>query len=451
MTSLLLSCPLLFCAQVAPKGFEANWESLDARPVPSWFMDAKLGIFIHWGVYSVPSFGKKGTYAEWYWDAMQNKKGETWAFHERVYGADFAYQDFASRFKAELFDASEWAQLFADAGAKYVVLTSKHHDGFCLWPSDEANRSWGRSWNSASIGPKRDLLGELSQAVREQGLRMGLYYSLYEWFNPLYLKDFERFRDEHFFPQFKDVVKRYRPSTIFTDGEWSHPSEEWRSPELLAWLFNESGAGEDVAINDRWGKECRSQHGGYFTTEYGEVGAGKELKEGRYWEENRSLGASFGYNRNENVGEYLSSEAVIHLLVETVSKGGNLCLNVGPREDGKIPPIMEERLRDLGRWLKINGEAIYGTRPWRVVSEGDHIKYTSKDDCVYAICLKWPGETLFLEEPKSTKKTRVQLLGWDGEISAERGRDTPVVTLKGMCPTACASSHAFVFKLEGVK
>ena len=180
-----LSAPLL------AQRYEPTWDSVDKRPTPAWFNEARFGIFIHWGTYSVPAYAPvipgKLAYAEWYWHAMTNGKdsakadeGEkrTWAFHQKAYGADFPYQNFAPKFKAELFDPDHWADVFANSGAKYVVLTSKHHEGFPLWPSKEASATWGRPWNAVEIGPQRDLLGDLSDAVRRKGLRMGYYYSL---------------------------------------------------------------------------------------------------------------------------------------------------------------------------------------------------------------------------------------------------------------------------------
>jgi alpha-L-fucosidase len=164
-----------------------DWASVDSRPTPAWWSDAKFGIFIHWGVYSVPAFAPKGEYAEWYWERLrapgnassardQAIRQETRAFHARVYGnADYA--DFAPQFRAEFFDANRWADVLQRSGAKYVVMVSKHHDGFALWPSKEADASWGRPWNAVEIGPKRDLVGELSTAVRARGLEMGFYYS----------------------------------------------------------------------------------------------------------------------------------------------------------------------------------------------------------------------------------------------------------------------------------
>ncbi|NMD34674.1 MAG: alpha-L-fucosidase, partial [Planctomycetes bacterium] len=208
--------------------YEPKWEALDTHPIPEWFQDARFGIFIHWGVYSVPSWAPKGQYAEWYWNRLESgvkgrapadTKSATWEFHVKTYGENFLYRDFAPLFRCEMFDPGQWADIFARSGAKYVVLTSKHHDGFCLFPSEHANRSWGHPWNSVDIGPRRDLLGELAEAVRAKGLKMGFYYSLYEWYNPLWLADKQAYIEKHLFPQFKDVVSRYKPAIIFSDGE----------------------------------------------------------------------------------------------------------------------------------------------------------------------------------------------------------------------------------------
>ena len=176
---LTIALTLLFAATLNAQTYQPNWDSLDKRPTPAWFTEAKFGIFIHWGTYSVPAYAPvipgKLAYAEWYWNAMTNGRDNphasaiqtgTWAYHQKVYGADFPYQNFASEFKAQLFDPDHWADVFARSGAKYVVLTSKHHEGFALWPSKEASATWGRPWNAVETGPQRDLLGDLTDAVR---------------------------------------------------------------------------------------------------------------------------------------------------------------------------------------------------------------------------------------------------------------------------------------------
>ena len=445
--ALFISALWLAGTAAAQGPYQPTWESLDSRPNPAWFSEAKFGIFIHWGVYSVPAWGPKGSYAEWYWRYMNDEKRPTSKYHDETYGEDFRYQDFAPMFKAELFDPAEWADLFARAGARYVVLTSKHHDGFCLWPSPD---SW--NWNSVDIGPHRDLAGDLTEAVRARGLKMGFYYSLYEWFHPLYTSDPERFVNEHMIPQFKDLVERYQPSLIFSDGEWEHPNEMWKSRELLAWLFNESAARDEVVVNDRWGKDTRSRHGGYFTTEYGRHHRMDQVSRQQYsWEENRGIGGSYGFNRNETIEDYSTSTALLHLLIETVSRGGNLLLNVGPTADGRIPVIMQDRLLEIGGWLAVNGEAIYGTRPWRVAAEGELVRYTSRDGAVYAICLDWPGKELSLAEPKLAKGGTVTLIGKQEPLRWRQKGGKLEIQVPTLAVNEVPSRHAYVFKLTGVE
>jgi alpha-L-fucosidase len=446
------------CAQP----YRATWESIDKRPTPAWFTDAKFGIFIHWGVYSVPAYAPvipgKLAYAEWYWNSMtqgQTAKANpiqagTWAYHQKQYGASFPYADFAPLFRAELFDADHWADVFARSGAKYVALTSKHHEGFALWPSKEASATWGRPWNAVEIGPKRDVLGDLTAAVRRKNLKMGFYYSLYEWYNPLWLTDKPKYIREHMTPQFKDLVTRYEPSIIFSDGEWDLSSAEWKSPELLAWLFNESKVKNDVVVNDRWGKDSRHKHGGYWTTEYtpGMSGAGHP------WEESRGMGFSYGYNRAERLSHYRTGRELVVMLADLVSRGGNLLLDIGPDADGTIPVVMEERLLQIGDWLRVNGDAIYGTRPWKVEkqwSAGEETKveynkeyetaydvtklvgkpaagkasieafFTAKGNDVFAILPRWPAGRITLKDMAGVKT--VALLGGSGVLPfvAEKG------------------------------
>jgi alpha-L-fucosidase len=359
---------LVGSASNAQERIAPDWESIDARPVASWFEDAKFGIFIHWGPYSVPAWSPKGTYSEWYQYWMETKSlfgngnftgTEVWDFHVKTYGEDFPYYRFGDMFRADLFDPDAWAELFERSGARYIVVTSKHHDGYTFWQSKEANDR-GFPWNSVDIGPKRDILGDLSAAMRRTDIKMGIYYSLYEWFHPWWMNDRERFVDAHFHPQFKDLITRYQPDIIWADGEWDMTAEEWKTPELLAWLFNESPVGQSIVINDRWGKGIRKKHGGYFTTEYE---AGTEYD--RPWEECRGMGFSFGYNRNEDAEDYNSPQTLVLMLVNTVSHGGNLLLDIGPDDRGRIPVIMQERLLQMGEWLRVNGESIYGTRKWK--------------------------------------------------------------------------------------
>ena len=490
MSRALWSClSVLLCAAGADaQTYQPSWESLDRRATPAWFQDAKFGIFIHWGVYSVPAYAPvipgKLAYAEWYWHAITEGQkpnanpvdAGSWEMHQRLYGADYPYANFAPQFRAELFDPAHWAEVFERSGAKYVVLTSKHHEGFALWPSAEASRTWGRPWNAVEQGPHRDLLGDVASAVRARGLKMGVYFSLYEWYNPLYLSDKPRFVAEHMMPQFKDVATRYKPSIIFSDGEWEMTSAQWRSPEMLAWLYNQSPVKDEVVVNDRWGSDTRHKHGGYWTTEYTPGMA----ETAHPWEESRGMGFSYGYNRAERVDHYHSGRELVLMLVDIVSRGGNLLLDIGPRADGMIPPIMEERLLQIGDWLKLNGEAIYGTRPWTrakqwTAGELPKVSYnqefeaaydfsrliaaprdgkasieaffTAKGDSFYVILPRWPGRRFTLKEYKGGRPRAITLLGAAAPLDFRIAAGTLTVDLPAL-PEELLAQPAWVLKFS---
>ena len=370
--------------------YEANWASLNTRKIPAWFNQDKFGIFIHWGIYSVPAYApvipNSGySYAEWYWFRMNEKQKDFMAFHNKNYGNSFAYQQFEPMFKAEMFEPDQWADLFKKSGAKYVVLTSKHHEGYTLWNSAEADRDWNRPWNSVTGTPHRDLLGDLSTSVRNAGLKMGYYYSLYEWFNPMWLHDKKKYVEQHMTPQFKDLVTKYKPSIIFSDGEWEISDTAWQSPKLLSWLFNESPVKEEVVVNDRWGNNTREKnHGSMYTTS--EYGSGMDAS--IIWEESQGVGHSYGYNRNEQLKDYKSSYELVLMLNDLVSRGGNFLLDIGPNADGTIPVIMQQRLTDIGDWLAINGEAIYGSTAWRQPSQWSEGLRADKNKASYMAAYK---------------------------------------------------------------
>jgi alpha-L-fucosidase len=432
----------------AGQRYEPTWSSLSSRPIPTWFTNAKFGIFIHWGLYSVPAWatnsnadGFGSNYSEWYWERLNNTKlkihKEFVEFHEKTYGPNFKYQDFAPKFTCELFDPAKWADIFKNAGAKYVVLTSKHHDGFALWPSRE---SW--NWNAVDAGPHRDLAGDLSKAVKNAGLHMGFYYSLYEWYNPLYRQDVKKYVDQHMLPQLKDLVTRYSPDIVWPDGEWDQPDSVWRSREFLAWLYNESPVKNSVVTNDRWGGG--RENGGFSTTEYG---SGKSSLE-KPWEECRGIGESFGFNRNENLEQYASSEKLVHTLIDVVARGGNLLLNIGPAADGTIPVIMQQRLKDIGDWLKVNGEAIYETTAWKDAPDlkTKDIRFTKKGRDLYVILTKWKDE-FELEGVTNIKK--VTMPGYTGNISAKKSGKKWIIKAPQLTPATNPCSYAWVYKISG--
>ncbi|XP_071813119.1 alpha-L-fucosidase-like isoform X2 [Apostichopus japonicus] len=429
--------------------YTPNWKSLDSRPIPDWYEDAKFGIFIHWGVYSVPSFGSEWFW--WYWQGQHSINYE--AFMRSNYRPGFTYTDFAPAFTAEFFNPKHWADIIEASGAKYAVLTSKHHEGYTLWPS---KFSW--NWNAKDIGPGRDLVGELSRAIRETHVRFGLYFSLFEWFNPLYLVDKKnnfkttQFVDLVMTPQLSEVVNTYQPEVIWADGDWDAGSEYWNSTHFLAWLYNDSPVKDTVVTNDRWGKEARCTHGGFFTCD-DRYNPGHLVK--HKWENCMTIDKlSWGYRRDATLKDYFTIEELIKTLMETISCGGNLLMNVGPTHDGRIAPIFEERLRDMGKWLSVNGEAVYSTKPWQhqndTLTRG--VWYTSKtgpsNTYVYATMLKWPkANTLKLMGVKSNKIRQLQMLGYSENVKwVESASGGIVVTLPTFSPAEVPCQWAWVLK-----
>jgi len=350
---------------VSAQKVEPTWESIKARPYPEWFNDAKLGIFIHWGLYSVPAFTGKEGYGEWYYRGLMLKDSARLAFQRKNYGEDFTYEDFDKLFKAELFQPEEWAELFKNSGAKYVLLVTKHHDGYCLWDC-----KYKPDFNSVVGGPKRNIVKDLTEAVRATGLKMGFYYSLAEWRNSIHTwyvdppDSIGRYVKEYMIPQFKDLISTYKPSLVFTDGEWFNTAEQWHAKELISWYYNL--VGDEAIVNDRWG------HGADYGFKTPEYSSGIILTD-RPWAECRGIGRSFALNRNEPLSNYLTSEELIRHFVKLVAAGGGMTLNVGPAADGQIPLLQQERLLDLGKWMELNGEAIYGSRPFQKIYEEKEI------------------------------------------------------------------------------
>ena len=448
--------------------YKPDWKSLDSRPIPTWFEDAKFGIFIHWGVYSVPAWrklepGLYASYAEWYYArVMNNPDNGGKAFHEKNYGKDFQYRDFAPMFRAELFDPDFFAELFKKAGAKYVVLTTKHHDGFCLWPTKSPYK---KNWNSMDVGPKRDLVGDLTRSVKAAGLRMGVYYSIIEWESSKthrtesgyyvpeeivkkYKIPEDEYVDKHLIPQLKELVTNYKPSLIFSDGgEWDGSAEYFKTKEFLAWLYNDSPVKDEIVVNDRFCKGMPGKHGDYYSSEYKDM---KETGAFHPWEESRGVGGSYGFNRAENLEDYSSSHDLILELVDIVSRGGNLLLNVGPTADGRIPVIMQERLTDIGNWLKVNGEGIYGTRKYKIphIKTGDqNLYFTTKKNELFCIFTKWKDRTEFgLNNGEKVKN--VSLLGYDGKIGWKQNGNNLEIDIPKLTIDEIPCLSAWTFKIE---
>jgi alpha-L-fucosidase len=455
--------------------YKATWESLDTRPVPQWWKDAKFGIFIHWGVYSVPGYSKKGDYAEWYENGLRNGDSARIKYQKENYG-DHTYNDLVNDFHAELFNPDEWAKLIEKSGAKYVVLTSKHHDGFCLWPSKEADRDWGFPWNAVTAGPHKDLLGELFKAIRKTSVHAGMYYSLYEWYNPLWLTDKKKYVSEHMWPQMKELINTYKPDVFWTDGDWDAPASTWKSQEFLAWLYNESPVKNSVVTYDRWGSGVRFHHGGVYTPEY----QPDVDFEDHPWEESRGMGASYGYNRNEDSWDYNSAQSLVLQLIDKVSRGGNFLLDIGPDAHGKIPPIMQERLLEIGNWMDINSEAIYNTVRWKTSSQwsegnrsfkpgknedpvlkitvdpdsGYAVKetfytYNPTTNSLYAILPKYPSDKkLILKNLQLPTGTVINFISTKENVQWQQQGNDVLVTFPNYDANKIKAPYAFVLKIE---
>lgn len=380
---------------MSTKRYTGKWESVNTHQVPKWYDDCKFGIFIHWGIYSVPAYAPHtwelgevdskewfadNPYAEWYYNSLNIGKGPTYEHHMEKYGKDFKYEDFIPMWKAENWDPAKWAELFKKAGAQYVVLTTKHHDGFCLYPSKYTD------FNCVKMGPKRDITGELTDAVRAEGIRMGLYYSgLIDWQyanDPIFENDdlfgtasptFEY--ADYSYKQMMELVDTYEPSLVWNDIGWPKQSEEMM-PFFLAHYYNKV---EEGVVNDRF----NDRYHDFLTKEYKQGKVDRSEK----WEMCRGMGLSFGYNENEGDDQIISEQGLISLLVGTVANNGNLLINIGPKADGTIPAEQERRLLVLGSWLETNGEGIYETRCSRresVVSDnGTAVHFTAKGSDLY--------------------------------------------------------------------
>ncbi len=465
-----------------------KWSSLDSRPIPAWFEQAKVGVHIQWGPYSVAAWSPNGSFASWYqyWLINRTVSGngdylgsEVYDYHQKKYGPDVNYYDLSYDFKAISFDPDDWIKTVQAAGAKYVIFSAKHLDGYCLWPSKEANDR-GFNWNSLSVGPKQDLVGQFKVAVNSTDLKWGLSYALQEWFHPWWSSDKKKFVRDHLHPQIKDLVDTYKPDILWTTGDWELSSEEWNAAQLVSWIYNQSKAGDGIVLNDRWGKDTRHLHGGYHTTEYS-IGADAYQQ---VWEEHRALGFSMGYNRNEDLDSYASSQALILTLSDIVSRGGNLLINIGPDGDGNIPLIQQERLKQLGAWLNINGAAIYSTKPWKNSCQWttgfrpdeedlsryvtyDHIMintihpkekqaviemfFTYNGSDLFAILPKYRPGALWLQDVEATIDTEISFLANNQKIEWAQIQNNIRISVPDYTNDLLDSRDAYVLKISNVK
>ena len=476
--------------------YKPSWESLNTHITPKWFQDAKFGIYTHWGIYSVPACGPNGT---WYPYNMYRHGTPQYEHHVKIYGhpSKFGYKDFIPMFKAEKFDPDEWAELFKKAGAQFAGPVGEHHDGFSMWDSQV------NEWNAAKMGPKRDVVGELEKAIRKQHMRfmIALHHAENWWFFPHWQKEYDtsdpRYTSlygplhdlewtQQNLPGLKDIETewklQHKPSKEFLE-KWlakarevidgNHPDMLWfdfglgyiqenYKKELLAYYYNKAEEeGKEVVVTYKWHNLV--------------PGSGVlDLELGRFhqltyhtWITDTTIDDERGWTYLRDA-KYKRPTTLVHYLVDNVSKNGLLLLNVGPKPNGEIPEEAEEILLEMGRWLEVNGEAIYGTTPWMVYGEGptkmtksgifsekEEVKYTSedirfmvKDDVLYAICLGWPGDEITIksagERFYDSEIKSVKMLGVDGVMPWKMTKEG----LKIKTPSRKPCDHAYTFKVE---
>jgi len=444
--------------------YEPNYDSLRTHPLPTWFDDAKLGIMITWGLYSVPAWAEvKGDlneivardgwqaqflhnpYAEWYLNTIRVEGSPAQAHHRETYGDDFPYSDFAPIFnrESEKWQPSEWGDLFKRAGARYAVLIAKHCDTFALWDTQFVTTKIPHPYHAS-----RDLVGLYADAMRAVGIAPGLYYCAgMDWvYNEKVLTDFpDVFSSIPQDPEFvarcqahwRELIDRYQPSIMW--GDIGYPVDPLL-PDLMAYYYNNV---PDGVINDRFAQTLKQDqpvddtlilspeppHFDFRTPEYTSYDHIPPYK----WECVRGIGHSFGYNEVEGEDDYIAPDKLIAMLIDIVSKNGNLLLGVGPAADGSIPALQVDRLLKLGAWLDVNGDAIFGTRPYTraegATREGLSVRFTRTDDALYAIPLGTPAGTLTLEGVRAAGGAHVQLLGHAAPLAWTQDGDALVVTL----------------------
>jgi alpha-L-fucosidase len=471
--------------------YQPTKESVDKHPVPEWYHDAKFGIFIHWSLSCVPAFAPtdKGDimdilrnegsramfanqpYSEWYLNSLRIKGSPAYEYHVKTYGPDFDYYEFAKDFNAALdaWDPAGWADLFKQVGARYVVLVTKHHDGFLLWPSEHLNPM------KPDLHASRNVVGELNEAVKARGMRMGFYYSSpYDWtFTAKPITDlamslarvpasgeYRRYANSHWY----ELIDNYDPSVLWSDIGYPNGVN---INEIFAHFYNKT---PDGVVNERWGQTDRftralvfipgirqaiasyatrlwlqghtsppGVHYDFTTPEYTSLSEVSEEK----WECVRGIGKSFGYNKQEVPEDFLSVPELVRLLVDIVSKNGNLLLNVGPKPGGEIPDVQIDRIKGVGAWLAVNGDAIYGTRPWKRAegrtTEGSDVRFTGKSGSLFAILMETPrSPEITIQGLKAADGTRVELLGRDKPLEWTQSGGNVTVRLQGQWPDSPA-------------
>jgi len=482
----LIALLLLSLNTIAQDRYEADWTSLKKYETPEWFKDAKFGIFIHWGVYAVPAY----TY-EWYPRHMYREGSPEFKHHLATYGPqrDFGYKDFIPMFKAEKFDADAWVKLFKKAGAKYIVPVAEHHDGFAMYKTALSK------WNSVEMGPKRDIIGEMAKAIRKQNLIFGLSSHRIEhwWFmgegtkfdsdvnDPKYAdfygpgKVWDPFTKDPkakrpiMTPEFMndwlmrctELVDQYHPQLFWFDWWIEQPELEPYRKSFASYYYNKGLQWNKGVVLNYKNETAFPEGTAVFDMERGKLAGIHQMP----WQTDDAIGnTSWGFAIGNT---FKSAPYVVTNLIDIVSKNGNLLLNVGPRADGTITDEETQVLLETGKWLEINGEAIYGTRPWKIYGEGPtesasgqfvdqkkgftskDIRFTTKNGHLYAITLGIPSEseTVFIKALAAAKGhqriANINLVGSKQKIQWKQNEDGLTINPVSKYPSAMAA----VFKL----
>ncbi len=401
----------------------------------AWWRDAKFGMFIHWGAYAVPAGIHRGKEisgaAEWIMYSGNIPVAE--------------YEPYARRFNPTQYDAEAWVKLAKAAGMQYIVITSKHHDGFCLWDSKVSNYD---VIDFAAFG--RDALKELADACRKEGIRLGFYHSIMDWHHPDAKGErFPRYRDEYLKPQLRELIENYQPEILWFDGEWI---DEWTEPQGKDLYQYVRSLRPSILINNRVGKGRSGMQGMNREPEYvGDFGTPEQeiLDHGSGdadWESCMTMNNSWGFKQNDH--DWKSTETLIHNLVDIVAKGGNYLLNVGPDARGLIPEASVERLLAMGEWMQVNSEALYGAGMWDVYAEGDDVRYIrGADGSLYVLALRWPGEQLRLRHVRPAPGSPITMLG-DGQPLDWSFDEREGLTIKLPAGLESKGRYAWVFKMQ---
>lgn len=462
--------------------FKPTWDSLKANyKVPQWFAEAKFGIFMHWGLYAVPAY-----HNEWYMKHMYGNSGiRQW--HTQNFGPieQFGYKDFIPKFTAEKYDPQAWGELFKQAGAKFVIPTAQHHDGFALWDSEHT------PFNAMDMGPKRDLIGEMARAVRERGMKFGVSNHGIENFqfieqqaipaallNTLKEKKLDLF--DPTFAEFYNVadrsdeacrkflvnwamrnvelIEKYQVDMLWFDNgvdmRFLDPIKLW----MASYYYNRAiQMGKEVSISTKkaaYAPTDKNTEQIGSIVDFEKVGARSPtgIRPG-VWQVDDNLGSTWGYTSNMTVA---GTQAILGRLVDTVAKNGTYLLNISPKPDGTIPDEQQKVLREIGQWLSVNGEAIYGTHNWSRFNDapgGLNVRFTVRDQALYAIILgNWPGSEAVIRslgtgQGLEGKITSITLLGAAGELSFSQDESG----LKVQLPQAAPGRFAHTLKISGLK